>query len=71
MSGDSKNTVSIITIMSKFKSKRHFHEAYTAQGKLLVDSQYLSWNYIAEVLTGKKLLISTGQLKDFCLPPRW
>ena len=64
------NVLSLGAIMAKYQSKHHFFQAYTAQGKLLIDKEHLSWHYIAEILTGKKKVITTDQLKGFEIPPR-
>ena len=37
---------SIGEIMTKYKSIKHFHTAYVNAGKILVDEQYISWNYV-------------------------
>lgn len=60
----------VAEIISKFKSKRHFKEAYEKEGKVIVDVQYLSWAYISQILTGEKLVVSVTELKDFSVPPR-
>ena len=67
---ENSKVMSISAIMGKYRSKRHFFEAYNSQGFILIDERFISWNYIAEILTGKKLLISQEMIKDFWLPPR-
>ena len=67
---ESQASYLIAEIMSKFKSKRHFKEAYEKEGKIIVDIDYLSWAYIGQILTGEKLVASNKDLKDFYLPPR-
>ena len=60
----------VAEIICKFKSKRHFKQAYEKDGKIIVDLQYLSWGYISQILTGEKLVLYVNELKDFSVPPR-
>lgn len=67
----SKNQMTVNEITAKFKSLKHFAEAYRNAGKLLVDDQYISWHYVKDVLTGDKMLLDVEKVKDIRVPPRY
>ena len=64
------NVKSLGELMSKFKTKDHFIEAYTSKGKVIPEDLPIGWNYIRQIITGEKLLITQNNLDGFSLPPR-
>ena len=62
--------VSLGEILAKYKTTRHFYEAYLASGKVVVDPDYISWNYVKEILTGSKLLINQKDVEGVVIPPK-
>lgn len=64
-------TMSLAEIVSKFKTKDHFYQAYTKKGKVLPNDLFIGWNYIKQILIGDKLLLDQSQLDGFSLPPKY
>jgi hypothetical protein len=65
-----EKTISIGDLLSKYKTIKHFCEAYKLSGKVLIDNQYVSWYYIRQIVTGEKLLINVKDIEDVDIPPR-
>lgn len=63
-------TISLGELLSKYKTKEHFITAYKLQSKVLPDEISFGWNYIGQIITGKKLLINESDLQGFHIPPR-
>lgn len=64
------NILSINEITGKFKTINHFCQAYTDAGYLLIDADFVTWNYIKDVLEGTKKLVKADISERTAIPPR-
>ena len=62
--------VSLGDLLSKYKTVRHFCEAYSTSGKVLIEDQYVSWYYIRQIVTGEKKLLNIKDVENIDIPPR-
>ena len=62
--------VSLGDLLLKYKTVRHFCEAYRTSGKVLIEDQYVSWYYIRQIVTGEKKLLNFKDIDNIDIPPR-
>jgi len=58
-------------MVARFGNLENWKEAYEARGYIVIDLTYVTWFYVAQVISGQKLLIRQAQLANFVMvPPR-
>lgn len=65
-----RKKISVGELISKYRTKAHFTEAYESKGKVIPDGIHLGWNYIKQIISGEKLLLNQVDLEGFHIPPR-
>ena len=61
----------ISEIISKIKSKEGFIIMFNRNGFLVIDKEFISWEYVIQVVSGDKNLIRINDVGDFDVPPRF
>lgn len=60
-----------LTIMiGRFGNIENWKEVMEENGFVIIDAPFLTWYYIAQVMSGQKKLIRKNQLANFVVPPR-
>lgn len=57
-------------LVSKFKTKEHFIDAFETNGKVIPTEISFGWNFIRQVMIGEKRLLDQRLLEGFNIPPR-
>jgi hypothetical protein len=64
------NSVQLTQMISKFGNIENWKEVMESNGFVIIDCQFLTWYYVAQVMSGQKSLIKQNQLVNFFVPPR-
>lgn len=63
--------IPLTQMVARFGNLENWKEAFESRGYLVIDLPYVTWYYVAQVLSGQKQLIRQEQLRSFVLPPRF
>ena len=63
-------TIQISQLVAKFGSIENFKDVMEQRGFIVINSNLITWYYIAQIMSGQKNLCKKCQLKDFVVPPR-
>lgn len=60
----------ISDVITRIKSKDGFLAMFQMNGFLVIDKEFLTWEYMLQVVGGDKLLIRISDIGIFEIPPR-
>lgn len=74
MQGGERNaqhqTIQISQLVAKFGSIENFKDVMEQKSFIVINTDYITWFYVAQIMNGQKILLRTNQLRDFVIPPR-
>ena len=63
-------SVQITQVVAKFGNIENSKEIMEKKGFIVIKSDYITWFYVAQIMSGEKSLLKSEQLHEFVIPPR-
>ena len=66
------NTIPLTQMVARFGNLANFKEVFEKRGFIVIDEKFITWYYVAQVMSGEKLLVKSDVLpENFIVPPRF
>lgn len=60
----------ISQVVVKFGNIENFKDVMDKNGYIMIKSDFISWFYVAQIMSGAKRLMKVNDLRDYVTPPR-
>ena len=66
------NTIPLTQMVAIFRNLANFKEVFEKRGFIVIDEKFITWYYVAQVMSGEMLLVKADVLpENFIVPPRF
>lgn len=61
----------ISQLVVKFGNIENFKEIMENNGYIMIKSDFITWYYVAQIMSGIKKLLKASELRNYVTPPRY